>query len=288
MLQSFTITDPVYPIAFPDGNNTVTFATDKINLICGLNGTGKSTLLSHIAERFHAALSGRTLLCSENEEYHILPGARDKIITERGKHFVDDYKLMPNVSFKSDGLPIVSYMHPSFLIGGDSYVFNLCLGNHRATVAKQFEVLTGKKSYGQKHKAMVDDIFNFVKYGAILKDITIPKYSLEGMAWLMDSHSYREPMSIKHMRLLRDEYETEKENLYHLIVLDEPDSGMDIENMFCFWKKIEHTFDTVKNCQIIIASHSICPHLTISKEKINLIALSDIYKDPNWLTKYIK
>ena len=63
MLRSFTITDPVYPIAFPDGNNTIAFATDKINLVCGLNGTGKSTLLSYITERFHAALADRTLIC---------------------------------------------------------------------------------------------------------------------------------------------------------------------------------------------------------------------------------
>ena len=288
MLRSITITDPVYPIAFPDGNNTIAFATDKINLVCGLNGTGKSTLLSYIAERFHAALAGRTLICTESEEFHIFPSPRDKIVKVEGRYYSDDFVLMPNVQFESDGMPVVSYTHPSFQVGGDSYVYNMCLGSTRASIAKDYHVLTDKKSYGQKHIAVVNNIFEYVKSDTILNDITISKYSPEGMEWVLDRHTSRQPPTYKQMLLLREEYEKQKENLYHLIVMDEPDSGMDIEHMFNFWKQVEHTLDTVEKCQIIIASHSICPHLTIAKDKINLITLSDVYKDPEWLTKYIK
>jgi hypothetical protein len=124
---------------------SITFATDKPNVIVGPNGSGKSSLLEAIALRFLAFYYASSAL---DRRYLDDRPAETRWVKTRGKNWTTCFKYLPGLDVKTDNAPI-RYYRPGFCPGNESDITTAMMTGYLKE-AKAFGELTRDKSSGQK------------------------------------------------------------------------------------------------------------------------------------------
>jgi energy-coupling factor transporter ATP-binding protein EcfA2 len=241
--------------AHPDG---VAFSDEKVNVLVGPNGIGKSSLI--------AALSYETLtyfnsVSSFDDEYtEVFPKA---LWVQVGKSYSNDYAFLPGLHCDSDKAPAL-YYRPGHIPGNKPNLTHALVHGGYSREVHRYGELTDKKSSGQQASAVLGDIkavlagdVKGIRYG-----YTNWKYGKQSKELERNFHSFDYQAEI-----LKKLYGSASPDAKPVVLMDEPEQSLDAMTETQLWKLIAGA--DCSRVQVIVATHSLYP--LMHPEQFNLI-----------------
>jgi energy-coupling factor transporter ATP-binding protein EcfA2 len=247
---------------FPKG---IKFATDKVNVIVGDNGAGKSALMRTLSLLTLSNLSGVSAF-----DDNIYADGDSKPYWTCESRWSDKYEYLKGLVCDHDFAPAL-YYRPGHLPGNEAWI-NQCFFTGYGAQAKEHLEKTDKRSSGQQCHALLEKLY------AVLKgEQTLAKYA--HINWRhgkeMKKPDHRSTEYDHKGYLLKQTYGTIQEGAVPLILMDEPEQSLSARAEIELWKLIESA--DLTRMQVIVATHSFYPML--HPERFNIIEAEEGYID---------
>lgn len=211
-----------------------------LNLLVGLNGSGKSSLLQTLAQRLMCFNFGLPKL--DDDLYRL----NDDLWQKDEDAYWRTPKFMPWVELDCAAIPYAMYSSPDFTPRGQpNRAYSLCYGLGKD--ATDFYDKTDTFSSGEGMANVLRSMFEAVRTGTLPVDRT----AVEDTAWRSDGCSMKTKVGILDKLLPVADAPV-------LLLLDEPERALDLNSQLLFWKDLVQLSE-MPNVQIIIATHSVIP-----------------------------
>lgn len=246
-------------------NHTFTFTDDKVNVIIGKNGSGKSSFIKMLAYFSCSFLEGTTRIKSAIRNYDY--DRVYQIINNRAK-------FMPAI-LAEDMPASAMYYGAGFQIGNDPLTHAMMCGfSAQVKAALPF---VDKVSEGEKAKYFLNPIVDVIENRGAVPDIAMPEDTAEVLA----QAQYCWGSFVSHDKMKQALYSdfNSRNSSKKLILLDEPDLYLDVDAQIRLWRALS-SFQK-KGHIVIVATHSIIPCLY--SEKFNVIEASEGHLSKNKL-----
>lgn len=236
----------------------VTFSDEKVNVLVGPNGIGKSSLIEALA---YETLTFFNAVSSFDDEYtEVFPKA---LWMQVGKSYSNDYAFLPGLQCDSDKAPAL-YYRPGHIPGNKPDLTHAMMYGGYSREVHRYGELTDRKSSGQQASAVLGDIkavlagdVNGIQYG-----YTNWRFGKQPKEVERYFHSFDYQAEI-----LKQIYSSASLDAKPVVLMDEPEQSLDAKTETQLWKLIAGA--DCSRVQVIVATHSLYP--LMHPEQFNLI-----------------
>jgi ABC-type multidrug transport system ATPase subunit len=227
-------------------NREFEFVNDKINVLVGENGSGKSSLLATIAKKLLAYNFGHTRL-----DDRLIRFADEYWQKEDPDRWYTDDVFMPDVTLETSGDVYGTYVSADWTpCDAADWAHAVCygLGDEATDHFKRVHDF----SSGQGMRNVIEFVFETMQKPS-------PKPNIDSkISWYLNDKE-RSTHLAKRAQTLEPLLPKEGSNIVALF--DEPERPLDIGAQILFWKNLNR-LAKLPHVQIIIATHSVIPLMT--------------------------
>lgn len=245
---------------------TLTFSTEKSNVIVGPNGAGKSALLNTLALRFLASQTGESAL-----DGRYMSDRENEVLWSKASRWGDDWAFMAGLTVETDNAP-ARYYRPGHIPGNECGVTHAMMLGYMDE-AKAFARLTEHKSSGQKRLALLDAVMPLLAGKDLPKQYALRNWSGGREPRNLDRSQHNMPWDYQ-KEVLRALFGPINGGV-PLVLMDEPEQSLDALAEVRLWKALAGVDCT--GLQVIVATHSLYPLL--NPDAFNIIEAVDGYVD---------
>ena len=238
-------------------NREFEFVHDKINVLVGENGSGKSSLLATIAKKLLAYNYGHTRL-----DDRLLRFADEYWQKDDPERWYSEDLFMPDVTIESSSPLFCTYVAADWSpCDSPNFAYALCTGLEKE--AKRHYHRVENFSSGQGMSNVIANTLELIAKRS-------PEIDLKEVEWHLKERD-RTHMS-KRAFTLREVLPPAGSNIVALF--DEPERTLDLTAQFAFWRLLSQAAK-LSHVQIIVATHSIIP--LMSPDNFNFVEMNDGY-----------
>lgn len=234
----------------------INFSTEKVNVIVGPNGSGKTALLDTLSMRLMANMTGESAL---NDAYVFEQGGMRCLWRETGWR---DYVFMPGARIETDNGPAV-YYRPRNVPGGESSIAAAMMVGYERE-AREYSIACSRRSSGEAGERLLEHAMAALNVGAgAPKQYGMANWRFGSLARKREKNWFDFDYKSEKLR----ELAASGKHRVPVVLMDEPEQSLDARSQARLWEGLR----TVRSSavQVIVATHSIQPMM--DSERFHLI-----------------
>lgn len=238
-------------------NRSFTFAKDRINVIVGENGSGKSSLLTLLAHKLLAYNYGHTRLDGS------IIRRNDECWTNDGNYWRKE-EYMQGITLEADSPVYGTYISSTWTpCDALDWAHALCYGLGEEATDHFKRVQDFSSGQGMS---------NVIANMALSLKNRSPEVDCSDVTWQLQE-DYDGRMGDRAKKLFA---QLPQAGSNIVALFDEPERTLDLGSQVAFWKMLEQ-ISMYGHVQVIVVTHSVVP--LFNPEKFNFISMSENYVD---------